>query len=185
MHRESTDALSDEVIAERVQSGTVDDFGLLIDRYRPKMLRYARRFLADYDAVEDAVQEVFMKAYVNIQSSQKFSPWIYRIAHNTYINVIKKVGREPVSFFDADTIFQIPSSHRIEEDYARYEDAEELKQHLQNLDPKYREPLVLFYFEEKDYHEIADILHIPTSTVGVRMRRGREKIKQFMNTKNR
>ena len=172
---------NDEEIAVQVQSGDKESFGVLVERYESKMFRYARKFLVDYEATEDAVQDVFVKAYTNIQSfdtSMKFSPWIYRIAHNTYINIIKKRGKEPVTFFDPDTFFNIPSSDNISEEYARKEDVEELNNHLHNLDPKYREPIVLFYFEDKGYKEIAEILHIPTSTVGIRIKRGREKIKK-------
>lgn len=180
------DKRTDEEIAASVQDGNTDEFGVLIERYRDKLLRYARRFLVDYDAIEDAVQDVFVKTFTNIQSfnpSMRFSPWIYRIAHNTYINVIKKTGREPITFFDPDTLLRHPASEKVDEAQMKKEDAELLNAHLQELDPKYREPIVLFYFEEKEYKEIADILRIPTSTVGVRIRRGREKIKSIISQK--
>ena len=84
---------TDEEIAKRVQGGDVDSFGVLIERYEEKIARYARKFLMRGEDVKDIVQEVFIKAYVNIQSfdtRQRFSPWIYRIAHNEFINAIKK-----------------------------------------------------------------------------------------------
>ena len=84
---------SDEDIAREVQQSSTEAFGLLIERYEPKILRYGRKFLYQYEDVEDAVQDTFIKAFTNIQSFNsdlKFSPWIYRIAHNTFINVIKK-----------------------------------------------------------------------------------------------
>lgn len=176
--------MTDEEIVQRVQEGNVDDFALLMERYREKLLRYGRRFLVDYDAIEDAVQEVFIKTFTNIQSfnlKMRFSPWIYRIAHNTYINIIKKSGREPLTFFDPDTLLRHPSTERVDEEHMRNEDREMVREHLKDLSPKYREPIVLFYFEEKEYKEISDILRIPISTVGVRIRRGRERIKILIN----
>ena len=175
------DTRTDAAVAASVQQGNKDDFALLIERYREKMLRYARRFLADYDAREDAVQDVFVKAYVNMQSfdtNMPFSPWIYRIAHNTYINVIKKAGREPITFFNADTLLNIPSSESLEGGLIAEEERAAVDQHVRSLDPKYREPLILFYFESKSYKEIADILRIPVSTVGIRVKRGRERIRK-------
>ena len=76
----------------------------------PKMTRYAKRFFFDGDEGKDLVQEVFIKAYVNIQSfdaSGRFSPWIYRIAHNEFVNNIKKrqKERDNVSIFDFDLLF--------------------------------------------------------------------------------
>ncbi len=97
--------LNDENLVELVQKGDIEMFGSLVERYEQKMLRYAGRFLFDHDNAQDAVQEVFIKAYTNIASfdlTKRFSPWLYRIAHNYFINEIKKKGREPIMSFDAD-----------------------------------------------------------------------------------
>ena len=51
---------------------------------------------------------------------------------------------------------------------------------LKNLDKKYREPLILHYFEELDYREIAEVMQLPVGTVGVRLRRGRELLKNIL-----
>ncbi len=102
---------TDEEIAKSVQGGDTAKFGTLVERYEAKMLRYARKFLFGYQDSEDMVQEVFLKAYTNIQgfdANRKFSSWLYRIAHNEFLNAIKKKGREPLPFFDPDTIFPHP-----------------------------------------------------------------------------
>jgi len=73
---------TDEEIAKMVQLGDVESFGVLVERYEPKMLRYAQRFLFHKQDTEDQVQEVFLKAYTNIQgfdTKRKFSPWIYLV----------------------------------------------------------------------------------------------------------
>ena len=94
---------TDEQIAQSVQKGNVEAFGALVEKFKPEnSLRYAKKFLFDYEDGKDIVQEVFIKAYANIQSfdtARSFSSWIYRIAHNEFINTIKKKGREPLSFF--------------------------------------------------------------------------------------
>ncbi|PCH92054.1 hypothetical protein COB80_00920, partial [Candidatus Kaiserbacteria bacterium] len=99
---------TDEDIVQRVQSGDTEAFALLIELYEKKITRYANKFLYNYQDREDAVQDVFIKAYQNIQSfrsGERFSPWIYRIAHNTFLNVVRKQSREKVSFFDTDQLF--------------------------------------------------------------------------------
>lgn len=178
---------SDEAVARRVQLGEQDAFGELIERYQPKLIRYARKFLADPDDAADSVQNVFIKAYQNIQSfdtSRRFSPWIYRIAHNEFVNEIKKRTVRRVSFdIDIDTLFphlvanETADSEALERDLRNTIDL-----HLAALDPKYREPLILYYLEGLDYREIADILMIPVSTVGVRLLRGRSMLKKISNT---
>lgn len=170
--------LTDEAIAKSVQNGDIHAFGVLVERFEAKMIRYARRFLFGYEDAEDIVQEVFLKAFRNLQSfdvSRSFSSWIYRIAHNEFINAIKKKGREPLSFFDPDTIFPHPiAKETADREFRDKELRTMLDSCLNKVDPKYREPLVLYYFEEMDYQEIADVMQVPVSTVGVRLKRGKD-----------
>ncbi len=179
---------SDEEIARKVQSGQIEVFAALVERYEQKMKRYARKFLFGYEDIEDLVQKVFLKAYINIQSldtSKKFSSWLYRIAHNEFINEIKKRGREPVSFFDFDIFFP---HHRSADNADRNLNKEEIREVIDNclekLKPKYREPIVLHYLEELSYKEIADVLQIPVSTVGVRLQRGKQIMRSFCKKLN-
>lgn len=145
------------------------------------MLRYAKRFLFAENDASDLAQDVFTKAFVNIQSfdpERKFSPWIYRIAHNEFVNALKKRSREPISLLDTDTLLP----HAVEEDTSGQDEELRglLEKGLKGLDSKYREPLVLYYYEGMDYREISDVLHLPLSTVGVRLARGREALKKMM-----
>lgn len=180
-------AISDEQAALLVQNGDKDKFGLLMDRYKARLFRYGRKFLANEDNIDDVVQDVFIKAYQNIRSfdvSQKFSPWIYRIAHNTYINAIKKISRGPIYTFDFDTIaFDTIVSHPVYEDPLIKETEEvEMKKMvekgLDTLSSNYREIVILYYTEELSYKEIADILRIPIGTVGIRLKRAKEALKK-------
>lgn len=169
---------TDEALALRVQQGETEIFGELVHRYESKLLRYARRFLLDVDDAKDLVQDVFVKAYENLQSfdaSRRFSPWIYRIAHNEFVNELaKKKSRHTFFTIDFDTLFpHLQATDRADTAAIERDTRETLEKHLAQVDPKYREPLVLYYLEDMDYHEIADVLHIPVSTVGVRLLRGR------------
>ena len=118
----------------------------------------------------------------SFDTKQKFSPWIYRIAHNTFINELKKHARTPLSLFDFDTL--IP--HLAYDDPATKEREQKemrllIDQSLQKLAPKYREIIVLYFLEELNYKEIADILHIPTGTVGIRLTRAKKQLKKYYN----
>lgn len=176
---------SDQELALKVQNGDIKSFAFLVERYEPKLLRYARKFLFGYEDSADLVQEVFIKAFINIQSydpGRTFSPWIYRIAHNEFINAIKRRGREPISIFDSDTILpQIIGKQTADEELNRTDTKEIINKCLENIKPKYREPLVLYYFEELDYKEISEIMHIPVSTVGIRLKRGKTMLKDICN----
>jgi RNA polymerase sigma-70 factor, ECF subfamily len=169
---------TDEILAGRAQQGDAAAFGELVERYEAKLLRYARRFLSDPEDGRDIVQDVFIKAYENLQSfdvSRRFSPWIYRIAHNEFVNELaKKKTRNTFFTIDFDTLFPHLQAAERSDSLALERDLREtLDKHLVKIDPKYREALILYYLEEMNYQEIAEVLHIPVSTVGVRLLRGR------------
>ncbi len=177
---------SDESIAVRVQKGEQAAFGIFIERYEAKMVRYARKFLFHGDDVADLVQEIFIKAYVNIKSfdpGRRFSPWLYRLAHNVFVNALRARARDRANFslFDVDVLFPHPIAKETSDDAAmRNEVKAALDASLGSIDAKYREPLVLYYFEDLDYRSIAEILRIPRGTVAIRIRRGKALLKKMI-----
>jgi len=180
---------TDQEIARLVQAGDKEAFGLLIERYEKRILRYGRRFLSDNDDITDVVQDVFVKAYININDfdvSRSFSSWIYRIAHNEYVNRLKKKKQIPFSFFEwrSDIIFPHLIANE-ESDYVASSriDRDMLEKCMSELVPNYREVLVLSFYEELSYQEISEILHVPISTVGVRLRRAREAVRKIYEKK--
>jgi len=171
---------TDEELACEVQAGDSSAFEGLMKRYEERLLRYGRRYLVRTEDIEDVVQDVFLKTYENINSynsSYRFSPWIYRIAHNTFVNVLRKQSRQSFEFFDFDTIIAPLSGITVEEKDIEMQ-SEALEKYLERIAPKYREVLILYYFEELSYDEIAEVLHVPIGTVGVRLRRAREALKK-------
>jgi RNA polymerase sigma-70 factor, ECF subfamily len=182
------DHLTDEELARGVQQGDVFYFEHLVERYEDRIMRYARRFLLSEQDAEDAVQEVFIKAYTNIRSfdaARKFSPWLYRIAHNEFLNGIRKKKHDPIPFFDPDTLLPHPVAPEQTDHSIKAKELKELMSvNLDKLSPKYREPLVLFYFQDLSYQEISDILQIPVSTVGVRINRAKSSLRQILLNSN-
>ena len=173
--------LTDEQLVEKIQSGDTGLFSVLVGRYEEKMKRYARKFVRNSQDIDDEVQDVFMKIYVNIHSfdpSRKFSSWLYRIAHNTFLNHIRS-SKKDIFRIDFDTVLPfLYSSESPEKLYALKEIEREVRTHMDGLDQKYRDILILRFQEGLSYEEIADILRIPVSTVGVRISRALKKIKE-------
>ncbi len=175
---------TDEELAALVQGKNADAFGVLMSRYQPKLLRYGRRFLSEESHIEDAVQEVFIKVYQNIQSfntARPFSPWIYRIAHNMFVNTMRQNSRLPFVTVDLD-LFSAHSAYEIDPagDEERAEMQKLIERGLAALAPNYREVIILYYLERLDYQQIAEVLHIPIGTVGVRLSRAREALKKYV-----
>jgi len=188
MDPQADDLQTDEMCAAHVQRGDRNAFGVLVDRYQEKLHRYGKKFLSAQEDVEDIVQDVFINAYRNIQSfdlSQRFSPWIYRIAHNAFVDSLKQKTRSPFISMDFDTLLSHAAS---DESVENERDQKEMKvmidRGLDQLSPKYREAIILYYLEELSYKEIADVLKIPIGTVGARVKRAREDLKRTWNIKN-
>lgn len=173
---------TDEEIAVAVQGGDVEQYGILMNRYEAKLARYGRRFLQDPDDLTGLVQDIFVKAYRNIQSfnaNERFSPWIYRIAHNEFVSELRRRGSRPSLVPDFDTLLA----------HARATDTEgELREHaemraliergLARLPLQHREVLILYYFESLRYEDIADILKVPMGTVAARLSRAKAALKK-------
>lgn len=176
------ESASDEDLAKAVQDGDLQAFDALLKRYYKKILRYGRRFLLGVQDSEDAAQTIFLKAYRFIKSyntSRKFSPWIYGIAHNEFINLGKKREKQQVEFFDDDEFFPHPSVDKSSgKDLSDLEIKGILDECLDQLAAKYREPVVLYFLEDLDYKQIAQILRLPISTVGTRIKRAKYKLKE-------
>jgi RNA polymerase sigma-70 factor, ECF subfamily len=176
--------LTDEKIVKQVQGGDIDMFGILIERYEAKIQRYARKFLSNNEDIKDLIQDVFTKAYINIDSfelNRSFSPWLYRIAHNRFINELKKNKAEPVFVFDIDVFFpHFFSDITPETEAIKSEVIKKIGGCINKIDLKYKEIIILYYFEDMSYKEISDILHVPIAAVGMRLNRAKKVIKKLM-----
>jgi RNA polymerase sigma-70 factor (ECF subfamily) len=175
---------SDEEIVISVISGKSELYGELMERYEKKLARYVRSIVGSSHDIDDIVQTVFIKTYRNLTAydrTLKFSSWIYRIAHNESVNHLKSSFIQKVvamgEWFDygvADT---------TEDDMDRELLKKQLTSCLDGLDVKYREPIVLYYFEDKTYEDISDIVRIPVRAVGVRIFRGKELMRRLCHEK--
>ncbi len=174
-------SLSDSQIVTLILKGDVDMFALIVERYEAKLMRYAMFILKDYDVASDITQETFINAYVNLRNfkiDKSFSPWIYRILHNGAMNFIKRSKKTcalgAIDEIDDDFMVKFNSDKLLDKNMQNIE----VRKCLAQIDIKYQEILGLNFFDNLKYDEISDILHIPTSTVGVRIRRAKIMLKK-------
>lgn len=179
------DTITDEALVQMIVSGKKELFYHLVVRYEMKLKRFILTVTNRRNEVEDILQTVFMKAYKNLPTFNgrlKFSSWIYRIAHNESVNLISSGFIQ--KFVTMPEWFDFGKKDTIEEELDEAEIKRRLKNCVEQLDMKHKEPLVLFYYDEKSYEEISDILRIPIRNVGVLIHRGKSKIKKICNEKN-
>ncbi len=171
----------DEELVSLIQSGRIEFFSILMGRYETKILRYAEKFLYNKEDAKDAVQDIFTKAYINIKSfdaNRKFSSWLYRLAHNELINLLdKKRIRNFLPLPNLDIFLPNLSKNNVADHVDKQEYRAIIDACLEKLEPKYKEPIILFYLEEMSYKEIAQIMQVPVSTVGIRMSRAKKLMK--------
>ena len=176
---------SDEALIAEIRNNQPELYGEIIRRYQEKLTRYVRRFTPSEALREDILQEVFIKAYRNLNDfdvTRSFSSWIYRITHNESINHLKKASREPLIIDEWE--WEVPDERLdlgIQID--QKDRGENVRQALQKLKEKYREPLILYFFEDKSYEEISDILRLPRNTVGTLISRGKAQLKSVLEKK--
>ena len=170
--------LTDEEVVKKVIESDHELYAIIIERYQDKLLRYTYNLIRDKEKSKDSVQETFIRAYTNLNifnTQKKFSSWIYQIAHNQAINIAKKNHREIPLLDDLD--FESPEN--IEENFDQEKDVERINGCLKDIPILYREPLSLYYIEEKTYQEISDILRIPMGTVATRINRAKTIMKNI------
>jgi RNA polymerase sigma-70 factor (ECF subfamily) len=159
-------------------------FAVLVRRYEERLIRYIRRLgVFRTEDAEDVLQNVFLKAYRNLNAFDrrlKFSSWIYRIAHNEAMSFFRSRSVRPEGSLVADgelALEHIGDSIDLEQDADLHLSREELVRALYKLEPKYRDILVLRYFEEREYAEISDILQIPVGSVGTLISRAKKRLR--------
>lgn len=172
---------SDEQIVDLVRTEDKELYLEIVLRYQKKLLRYAINLIQDKSKAEDAVQESFIKAFVNLNSfniKMKFSSWIYRIVHNQVMNIFNKSKRELPLLDNVD----FDSGENIELDLSKKEIQERVNKCIDKMSIMYSEPLSLHYIEERSYEEISDILRLPVGTVGTRINRAKIIMKKICQT---
>lgn len=181
---------TDETIAAQVVR-VPEMFGFLIDRYESKLDKYIyRKTGLERDQRADILQEVFIRAYQNINSfdtSMSFNAWIYRICHNTLINDWKrnKRYREALSI-DGEyeyIINQLAEDESVSAELDAKMLQKNIKEAIGQLSDRYKTIVTLFYLEGLSYEEISTVLQMPTGTVGTQLARARAKL--IMSLKNK
>lgn len=159
----------------------VPDLDRMMNEYGTQLMRLCYMYLKDYQLAQDAVQETFLRVYTKYsgfraESSEK--TWITRIAMNVCRDMMRKHsyrdrGIEVPEFAPSDT--DDPEEHAIEQS-----ENLELMRALESLPDIYRQTLLLYYYNGFKTEEIAKILRTAKSTINVRLKRGRDMLREAL-----
>src|SRR5262245_6532468 len=143
----------------------------LIDAHYQALYRYAYRLSGSAADAEDLTQEAFGKALARLpqlRDPDRVKAWLFRILRNAYLHKVRDQKRHRVVPLDAvGDLPERPPEELPDIDPAR------LQQALDELDEGFRTPIILFYFEEFSYRDIAEHMDLPIGTVMSRLARAK------------
>lgn len=183
----------DVQIALKVKKGDHDAFTQLVERYQRRIFHFTYQFFRNEDLAAELTQETFLRVFRFIKRydpKKKFSTWIYSIAKNICIDEQRKIKRGravsletlPPGTITGDT----EALHLKDPAYIamRLEDKMLLEESVALLPEKYRAAIILCYFQELSYQEIADILGLSLNLVKVRIFRAKKKLLEILKAQS-
>src|SRR5436853_4651210 len=178
--------IADCDLVTRAVAGREDGFEELVRRYQRPIAAYVYRMVGDYEAALDLTQEVFIKVYNSLsryRSEFKFSTWIYKIAHNSAVDHLRRYGtreRSLINEFEGNERELPLESRRLspEQESERRERREEIEHVVRQLPSAYKELILRRHSHDLSYDEIADVTGLPLGTVKNRLFRAREVMRQ-------
>ncbi len=170
-----------ELIA-RAQAGDGEAWGQLYQQYAPAIYRFCRRALPTREDAEDATMEIFLKLREKLSQydpSRPFRAWLYKVAANHCWDVLRRRRvRQDLETEEADALPLVhPAPSQIEQLLDRHTSLE-VRRALERLPARARMALVLRYYAEMSYDEIADTLGIRRNFVGVVLLRARHQLRE-------
>jgi RNA polymerase sigma-70 factor, ECF subfamily len=158
--------------------GSQRDVQRLVDEHYAALYRYAYRLCGSVADAEDLTQEAFCKAQFNLgqlRDPERAKSWLYCILRNVYLHKLRvEKNRHCVSLTDIDDLPEPPSDAWLPVE------PERLQKALNELDEGFRTPVILFYFEDFTYRDIALHMDVPIGTVMSRLARAKAYLRALL-----
>jgi len=174
----------DKSILQRCKKNDKNAFAELFKFYQNYLFKICFSYVHNEQEALDLIQEIFIKLYKNIDKYDErypFHPWIRRITVNTCINEKRKRSPIliPLSTDDESMNIedQLAAEQDIEQEVENHDMALIIKEHIDCLQEKQRMVIILRYYEDLSYEEIAELLHMPLGTVKTNLYRAKNALK--------
>jgi RNA polymerase sigma-70 factor (ECF subfamily) len=172
----------------RARAGDADAWGELYRDFAPAIFRFCRRALPTREDAEDATMEIFMKLRDKLSQydeTRSFSAWLYRVAANHCWDILRRRKiRQDKETEDVENVpLEHPDPNQLDK-LIEQKTSEEVRHALQKLGARARMALVLRYYSDMSYDEIADALGVRRAFVGVVLLRARHELRQALEGKS-
>jgi RNA polymerase sigma-70 factor (ECF subfamily) len=182
--------LTDQEVIARALEGREAAYRELIGRYERPVFSLIYRLVRDRERAEDLAQDTFIKVLNHLERydpTYKFSSWIFKIAHNTALDHLRRKNPVTLSLdgsphartaaeVEATTLTPASGDENPEEYTASKELGAEIERAIGLLRPEYRTAIVLCHVEGRPYEEIAQIMDVPLGTVKTFIHRARKEL---------
>jgi len=185
--RTMVDPQDDAILVEQVRNGNREAFRSIVERYSGLVYHIAYSMCHHPQNAQDAVQEVFYRAYKAIGSYNPqwaFKTWLRRITVNYLLDQKKKKNVDAVSMTQEDDSVYEFSDRKYDPAQAHYQNERELllRKAVSELPEKQRMAITLRHFDDLSYEEIAEIMEMPLGTVMTQIHRGRKSLAERLET---
>ena len=167
----------------RYTRGDAGAFEQIVRRYRNELFAFLARFLGDRTLAEDVFQETFLQVHTSAEGfdvSRRLKPWLFTIAANKARDALRSRGRHPAAPLDATVspsaaeptryVDLMPAkTGRPGQTIENREAADAVQSIVRQMPDSLREVLLLAYFHELPYREIAEVCGVPLGTVKSRL----------------
>ncbi|MGB8493794.1 MAG: sigma-70 family RNA polymerase sigma factor [Candidatus Acidiferrum sp.] len=175
---ESTD------LVVRARTGDAEAWGDLYREFAPAIFRFCRRAMPTHEDAEDATMEIFMKLRDKLSQfdhTRSFSAWLYKVAANHCWDMLRRrKGRQNKETEDVDNVpLEHPDPNQLER-LIEERSNEEVRKAMGKLGVRARMALVMRYYSDMSYDEIADALGVRRAFVGVVLLRARHELRQVL-----
>ncbi|HZC05918.1 MAG TPA: sigma-70 family RNA polymerase sigma factor, partial [Ktedonobacterales bacterium] len=172
---QNADLTEDTALVRRVLAGDQEAFASIVEKYKDPVFNVAYRMLGNPTEAEDVAQETFVRAYTQLrtyQEGRRFSTWLLSIASHLSIDQLRRRRFLALPLDNAPFLEWIADLGAGPEQAAlQVEASDEMQKVLSVLPPKYRTVLVLRYWYDLSYEEIAEMLGLTSALVKARLHR--------------
>lgn len=174
----------DKSILQRCKKNDKSAFAELFRFYQNYLYKLCFSYVQNEQETLDLMQEIYIKLYTNIgkyDEKYPFHPWVRKVAVNTCINVKRKQAPMSIPLNNDNEEFdledQLAAGEDTQQEVEKHDMARIIKQHINCLPKKQRMVIILRYYEDLSYDEIAELLNIPLGTVKTDLYRAKNALK--------
>jgi RNA polymerase sigma-70 factor (ECF subfamily) len=192
VHARGDNTATDAELVRQAANGQREAYGELARRWSPRVMAVCHARVRCPSAASDLAQETLLRGFrdlATLKSPEKFGAWLRGIAHRVCLDWLKSKQQSQVPFTRLGGDGRLPSlvaqDADIEGAAEQADQINKLLAEVESLSEPHREALMLFYYGELSYREMADMLGVSTATINARLSEARALLRERLGVERR